>query len=79
VPQAQEARERLRNKPLESPHMHFLLERCSRVHQLKKGQVSDGVWKCGGGQGCFDCKRHIFRTCSDSWPAFPGTSNSFRS
>ena len=51
MPQAQEARERLRNKPLESPHMHFLLERCSRVHQLKKGQVSDGVWKCGGGAG----------------------------
>ena len=36
---AHEARERLREKPLESPHMHFLLEKCSKVHLLKKGQV----------------------------------------
>jgi len=36
---AEEKRERQRQRYFESPHMHFLLERCSRVHTLRKGQT----------------------------------------
>ena len=46
---AHEARERLREKPLESPHMHYLLEKCSKVHLLKKGQVCVRVCVCVSG------------------------------
>ena len=36
---AHEKRKRHRERYFESPHMHFLLEKCSRVHQLRKGQT----------------------------------------
>ena len=38
---AEEKRERQRQRYFETPHMHFLLEKCSRVHQLRKGQTMD--------------------------------------
>ena len=62
---AEEKRERQRQRYFESPHMHFLLERCSRVHTLRKGQTmtqaatTDSLFVVSNGQ-VFAC------TCSCS-------------